>query len=80
MVCYEVHGLGLNCMQDLVLEEMRNGLDKPSVGRNLTIDIEGLVFFFAHPEQHWNGRHSLRDCGAKKGMLPCVGKSNPDLV
>ena len=37
------------------------------------IHIEGLVFFFAHPEQHWNGRHSLRDGVAEKGMLPCVG-------
>ena len=49
------------------------------------IDLEGLVFFFAHPEHHWKGRHILRDCVAEKGMLPCVGcvdvlGANPDLV
>ena len=28
MVCYDVHpGLGLNCMQDLGVEEMLNGLE-----------------------------------------------------
>ena len=37
MVCCNVHlGLGLNCMQDLGVEYMRNGLDKPSAERNLT--------------------------------------------
>ena len=49
------------------------------------IDLEGLVFFFARPEQHWNGRHSLRDYVAEKGMLPCVGcvdvlGAKPDIV
>ena len=30
MVCCDVHhGLGLNCMQDLGVEEMLNGIDKP---------------------------------------------------
>ena len=37
MVCSDVHpGLGLNCMQDLGVEETSNGLDKASVERNLT--------------------------------------------
>ena len=37
VVCCYVHlGLGLNCMQDLGVEEMPNGLDKPSEERNLT--------------------------------------------
>ena len=49
------------------------------------LDIEGLVFFFALPEKHWKGRHSLRDCVAEKGILPYVGcvdslGSKPDLV
>ena len=36
MVRCDVHpGLGLNYMQDLGVEEMRNGLDKPSVERKL---------------------------------------------
>ena len=35
--CCDVHlGLGLNCMQYLGVEEMPNGLDKPSVERSLT--------------------------------------------
>ena len=34
--CYVYPDLGLNCMQDLGVEEMLNGLDKPSVERNLT--------------------------------------------
>ena len=47
--------------------------------------LEGLVFFFAHLEEHWKGRHSSRECVAEKVMLPCVGcvdvlESNPDLV
>ena len=24
-------------------------------------------------EEHWKGRHILRDFRAEKGMLPCVG-------
>ena len=28
---------------------------------------------YAHPEEHWKGRCSLRDCGRKNGTLPCVG-------
>ena len=37
VVCCDVHpGLGLNCMQDLGVEEKSNGLDKPSAERNLT--------------------------------------------
>ena len=24
-------------------------------------------------EEHWKGRHSLRDYGVEKGMIPCVG-------
>ena len=37
VVCCDVHpGLGMNCMQDLRVEEMPNGLDKPSEERNLT--------------------------------------------
>ena len=36
VICYDVHpGLGLNCMQDLGVEETRNGIDKPSAERNL---------------------------------------------
>ena len=36
VVCCDVHpGLGLNYIQDLGVEEMRNGLDKPSAERNL---------------------------------------------
>ena len=35
-------------------------------------NLEGLVFFFAHPKEHWKGRHGPRDCVAEKGMLPCV--------
>ena len=27
----------------------------------------------AHNEEHWKGRCIPRDCGAKKGTLPCVG-------
>ena len=34
--CYVCSGLGLNCMQDLGVEEMLNWLDKPSEERNLT--------------------------------------------
>ena len=41
--------------------------------RNLTYISRGLFFFFAHPEYHWKGRHSLRDCVEEKGMLPSVG-------
>ena len=33
--CYVNPDLGLNCMQDLGVEETLNGLDKPSVERNL---------------------------------------------
>ena len=33
--CYVYPGLGLNCMKDLGVEEMLNGLDKPSEERNL---------------------------------------------
>ena len=33
--CYACLGLGLNCMQDLGVEEMGNGLNKPSEERNL---------------------------------------------
>ena len=41
VVCCYVHpGLGLNCMQDLRVEEMRNGLDKPSAERNLMKKIK----------------------------------------
>ena len=45
----------------------------------------GWFFFFAHPEEHCNGRHILRDCVAEKGMLPyvgCVGvgKAKPDTL
>ena len=37
MVCCDVHlGLGMNCMQDLGVEETLNGIDKPSEERNLT--------------------------------------------
>ena len=37
MVCYDVHpSLGLNSMQDLGVEEIRNGIDKPSEKRNIT--------------------------------------------
>ena len=25
------------------------------------------------PEEHWKGRHILRNCVAEKEMLPCVG-------
>ena len=36
VVCCDVQlGLGLSCIKDLGVEEMRNGLDKPSVERNL---------------------------------------------
>ena len=27
----------------------------------------------SHPEEHWKGRCSPRDCGAEKGTLPYVG-------
>ena len=50
-----------------------NWLDKPIVRRNLTDISRGLVFFSAHPELHWKGRHNLRDCVEEKGMLPFVG-------
>ena len=40
MVCCDVHPvLGLNYMQDLGVEEMPNGIDKPSVERKLTKKI-----------------------------------------
>ena len=36
VVCCDVHpGLGLKCMQDLGVEETKNGIDKPSAERNL---------------------------------------------
>ena len=28
---------------------------------------------YADLEEQWKGRCSLRDCGAEKGTLPCVG-------
>ena len=34
--CYVCPGLSLNCMQDLGVEEMSNGIDKTSVERNFT--------------------------------------------
>ena len=34
--CYVCPSLGLNCMQDLGVEETSNGLNKPSAERNLT--------------------------------------------
>ena len=33
--CYVCPSLGLNCMRDLGVEEILNGLDKPSEERNL---------------------------------------------
>ena len=42
MVCCVVHlGLGLNCMQDLGVEEMYNVLDKPSVEHHNKIRVAG---------------------------------------
>ena len=36
VICCDVHpGLGLNCMQDLGVEEIQNWLDKTSEERNL---------------------------------------------
>ena len=36
VVCCDVHpGLGMKCMQDLGVEEMPNGIDKPSAEGNL---------------------------------------------
>ena len=35
-------------------------------------DKSGWRIFYAHPEEHWKGRCSLRDCGGEKGTLPCV--------
>ena len=42
-----------------------------------------MVTYYAHLEEHWKGRCSLRDYGAEKGTLPCVGcvgsgESRPD--
>ena len=34
--CYVYPGWGMNYMQDLGVEEMLNGIDKPSEERNLT--------------------------------------------
>ena len=62
--------LGLN---QLGGEMGSNQLDKHSVRRNLIDISRGFFSFFAHPEYHWKGRHSLRDCVAQKGMLPFVG-------
>ena len=28
---------------------------------------------YAHPEEHWKRRYSLRDCVVEKGILPYVG-------
>ena len=42
MVCYVVHlSLGLNCMQDLGVEETLNVLDKPSVEPHNKIRVDG---------------------------------------
>ena len=44
MVFYDVHpGLGLNCTQELGVEEMSNGPDKPSAERNLMKREKWLV-------------------------------------
>ena len=63
-----------------------NQLDKPSVERNHKKRSREAGYSFLHIlKSTERGRHSLRDCVAEKGMLPCVGcvgvrKSKPDLV
>ena len=45
--------------------------DKPSVEPHNKIRVAGKTCY-AHPEERWNRRCSLRDRGSEKGTLPCV--------
>ena len=74
LVYYNLHpSLGLNCIQGLGVEDKRMGLISLLQRGTSWKDKSGWWIFYAHPEEHCKGRHSLRGCGAEQGMLPYVG-------